>query len=403
MARSTVGLTTENGPRGTRERWERIGRLYGSALERKPEDREAYLARACQGDADLRQELSALLAAEEEANGFLGAPALEVTARSLAIESVDSWVGRSMGRYTVLSHIGAGGMGEVYLAWDSRLDRKVALKVAPRLFVRDLACLRRYEEEARAASALNHPNVVTVFDVDEVEGVPFIALELVEGRTLRQILSSGPLALETVLDLTIQIASALSAAHARGVVHRDIKPENVMVREDGLVKVLDFGLANRSGSSRATTAGLDGTHAGGSDQDLGGLFGTIGYAAPEQIRGEKVDERADLFSLGVLLYEMLAGRAPFVGRTLRDVIDRTLDRETTPVFTFAGKVPAKLVRIVRKALEKAVEDRYQEADELLRDLASVKAELRLGAGTHREAASVTTRRRKSPLRRITAA
>src|SRR5215510_5871417 len=225
------------------ERWRQIESLYYTALERNADLRAAYLDQACTNDEELRREVESLLAAHEQSEGFLATPALEVAAQVIAEESGPMMRGRMIGHYQVLSLIGAGGMGEVYLAEDARLRRKVALKLLPKEFTQDRERLRRFEQEARTASALNHPNIVTIFEIGEVDGIHFIATEYIDGQTLRQRMLGDSMKLSGALDAAVQVASALSVAHEAGIVHRDIKPENIMVRRDGYIKVVDFGLA----------------------------------------------------------------------------------------------------------------------------------------------------------------
>jgi serine/threonine protein kinase/tetratricopeptide (TPR) repeat protein len=260
----------------------------------------------------------------------------------------------------MISPIGRGGMGEVWLAEDTKLGRKVALKLLPPEATFDPERLGRFQREARAASALNHPGILTVHDVDQIDGTHFIATEFVEGRTLRALLGEGPLPSARALDVTRQIAAALGAAHAAGIVHRDIKPENVMVRPDGLVKVLDFGLAKLTEWS-AREASFESTA-------VGAVFGTARYMSPEQARGIEVDSRSDIFSLGVVIYEMVSGRPPFEGATTSDIIASILTRDPPPLRESATGVPEALERVVRRALQKAREERYQTIQELSRDL-----------------------------------
>src|SRR5688500_10635257 len=243
--------------------------------------------------------------------------------------------------YRIVSKLGAGGMGEVYLAEDTRLGRKVALKLLPAGFTGDADRLRRFRQEARAASALNHPNILTIHEIGSEDGAHFMATEFVEGETLRQRMASARMNLGEALDVAIQVASALAAAHEAGIVHRDIKPENIMVRPDGYAKVLDFGLAKlidrRDAGAKATTQ---------LNTEPGVVMGTVQYMSPEQARGLEVDARTDVFSLGVVLYEMVGGRAPFEGETPSDVIVSLLDKEPAPLSRHSPEAPTKLQRIV---------------------------------------------------------
>jgi serine/threonine-protein kinase len=294
--------------------------------------------------------------------------------------------GTKFDRYEILSPLGSGGMGQVYLARDSRLERKVALKLLLDERTKDEQRVLRFEQEAKAASALNHPNIITIYEIGDSGATHFIATEFIEGLTLRKILAEGKMPVITALDIAIQVASALLAAHDAGIIHRDIKPENVMLRRDGIVKVLDFGLAkliemgngsgewgNEEGASLPT---LDTPiPASPLQTDPGTVMGTATYMAPEQARGWRVDARADIFSLGVVLYEMVAGRAPFDGPTPIDVMTQVLDRDPRPLTSLSYGAPVELQRIVSKAMRKDREERYQTVKDLLIDLKSLKREL----------------------------
>src|SRR3989454_2237709 len=350
--------------------WQQIKILLHSALERAPVERPKFLDQACSGDPTLRSQLEALLASHERTNDFIEMPAFEVMADILADEQRESLVGRTIGRYQILEQLGAGGMGEVYLAEDKHLLRKVALKVLPAFFTRDRERVRRFQQEARAASALNHPNILTIYEIGQIDSHQFIATEFVEGETLRQRMIKSPMSMSELLGLATQIASALTAAHQTGIVHRDIKPENIMLREDGIVKVLDFGLAKliagQSGESEASTM---------LRTQPGVIMGTPHYMSPEQARGLRVDARTDIWSLGVLLYEMVGGRVPFAGETSSDVIVAILEKEPRPLARFTPETPEVLQWIVTKALRKQMDQRYQSAKELLADLQSLKHRL----------------------------
>ena len=227
----------------TPERWQQVNEIFHSALEREPARRAAFIDQACADDHELRKEVVSLIRSHENTDSFIDAPGFGAAAQLLAEDSPDLSVGQRIGHYKIISLLGSGGMGEVYLAQDSKLGRKVALKLLPASFTKDQERVRRFEQEARAASALNHPNILTIFDIEEIEGVHFIATEYIEGKTLREHIADRKLEPSEALDLAIQVASALSAAHQAGIVHRDVKPENIMLRPDGYVKVLDFGLA----------------------------------------------------------------------------------------------------------------------------------------------------------------
>src|SRR5215510_795471 len=281
--------------------------------------------------------------------------------------------GTRLGPYEILAPLGAGGMGEVYRAKDSRLGREVAVKVLPASFTTDADRLRRFEREARAASALNHPNIITIYEIHQAAGSHVIATEFVEGETLRLRLSRSPLTLSETLNIAIQIADALSAAHKAGIIHRDIKPENIMLRPDGYVKVLDFGLAKLSEESSPAVAAEAPTIQVRTGSGI--VIGTAGYMSPEQARGLGVDHRSDIFSLGAVIYEMLARRKPFEGETPSDMLASILKTEPPPLVRVAPGVPPELVRIVNKSLRKDREERYQVVKDLWLDLKALKQEL----------------------------
>jgi len=289
----------------------------------------------------------------------------------------ESPVKTNISHYRIVSKIGAGGMGEVYLAEDTRLDRKVALKLLPAEFTQDADRVRRFIQEAKAASALNHPNIITIYEIGEEQGTHFMATEFIDGQTLRQIMATR-MPLGTLIEIAIQIASALGAAHAAGIVHRDIKPENVMVRPDGLVKVLDFGLAKLA-ERRTATVNEDAPTAFQAKTDPGTVMGTVTYMSPEQVEGLDIDGRTDIFSLGTVLYEMITGQLPFTGQTAGAIFGAILHRTPTPPSQLNHELPAELERIVTKALRKNREERYQTAKDLVVDLKSLKQELEIEA------------------------
>jgi len=322
----------------------------------------------------MRKEVESLLASNEHADSFLESAAVQDAAALMDDNKSNSMLGQRIGSYQIMSHLGSGGMGEVYLAQDTRLGRKVAIKLLPSFFTKDEQRLRRFQQEARAASALNHPNIITMFDIGQVDSIHFIATEYIEGQTLRATLSGRKMKLVQAIDVAIQVASALAAAHQAGIVHRDIKPENIMLRPDGYVKVLDFGLAKltqRTVSSTATEAPTIAQV----DTDPGTVMGTASYMSPEQARGQSVDARADIFSLGAVLYEMIAGRVPFEGETTSDVIAAILEKQPPPLARYSPDTPSELQRIAAKALVKDREERYQSIKDMLLDLKAFKQEL----------------------------
>jgi serine/threonine protein kinase len=352
------------------DRWRQIGQLYHTALEFEVEARATFLEGACGGDDELRREVESLLRAHEQAGDFITRKVAGVVAEMIAEKQTTSLVGRSLGHYQALSLIGAGGMGEVYMAEDTRLGRKVALKLLPAAFTQDQERVRRFKQEARAASSLNHPNILTIHEIGEAStagvGTHYIVSEFVEGETLRALLRGERLGVGEVTAIAEQVAGALSVAHGAGIIHRDIKPENVMVRPDGLVKVLDFGLAKLT----ETQAPADSDDSAMTRQSTasGMVMGTVNYMSPEQARGQKVDARSDIFSLGVVFYEMLAGRRPFEGATMSDVIAALLTAEPPPLGRHCAEATSELERIVGKCLAKDREARYQSATELIVEL-----------------------------------
>ena len=362
------------------ERWAEVERLYHAALERKPEDRSAFLREKC-GDDETLREVESLLAYQQESEDFIESPALDVAAKIMARNQTASLAtGQMIRHYRVASKIGAGGMGEVYLAEDTRLARKVALKFLPTHFTQDKRYLHRFEQEARAVAALSHPNVCMIHEVLETEdGRHCIVMEYIDGVTLRDHISEGRMTISQAVDVAKQVASALSAAHAAGIIHRDIKLENLMLRRDGYVKVLDFGLAkwtNRDAivDHDAPTKMLH--------TSPGMVIGTVYYMSPEQARGLAVDTRTDIWSLGVVLYEMLAGEQPFKGSTPTDVIISIVERQPASLSELLPGMPSRLDEIVSKTLAKDPSGRYQTADELLSDLKRLGRELDVPSGTH---------------------
>ncbi len=381
------------------ERWQQVQGVYLDALDVAPNQREAFLREACAGDDELRREVESLLNAHEDAGTFLQAPAVIVAAAEMkrsgeADPTPASLLGRQLSHYQILSALGAGGMGEVYLAEDTRLRRKVALKLLPEKFTQEAERIVRFEQEARAVSALNHPNIITIYDIGQEDNLWFMTTEFVDGSTLRQRLRAEQVTpLREVLGIAEQIANALAAAHATNIIHRDIKPDNVMIRRDGIVKVLDFGLAKLTENQNEADATWR-----KSITDSGTIMGTVTYMSPEQARGQRVDVRSDVFSLGVVLYEMIAGRTPFDGASVSDVIAAILRNDPLPLVRFAPDAPEELDRLVMKALAKDRELRYQTVKDLALDLKHLAQELefnarlaRSGKGTRQSGSDAGTR------------
>jgi len=308
-----------------------------------------------------------------------------------------------MGHYRIVSRIGAGGMGEVYLAQDTKLDRRVALKILPVELASDQDRTRRFVQEAKAASALNHPNIITIHEIDESASGHYIATEFIDGWTLRAYSVRSPLTLEKSVDIAMQIASALAAAHAAGIVHRDIKPENIMVRRDGIVKVLDFGLAKLTEQAAGDARNSDAATRVAIHTEPGIIMGTVAYMSPEQARGQTIDARSDIWSLGVVLYELLTGRQPFEGETMTDRLAAILRVEAVPPSEFNRDIPAELERIVLQALRKELAERYQSAQALLIDLQQFKRQLEFTAELDRSGSrSQRAEAETQVLRRVTA-
>jgi len=360
------------------KRWQEVERIYHLTLEREASERSTFLVQACAGDETLRREVESLLSYELQAEGFIEAPALEVAAQMMAGEHSPIRAGDRFNQYRIVSMLGAGGMGEVYLAEDTSLRRNVALKFLPAVLTKDKAHLQRFEVEARAVAALSHPNVCIIHEVIQSEdGRHCIVMEYIEGMTLRQRMAQDQIGVDEALDIAIQIASALCSAHRAKIVHRDIKPENVMLREDGFVKVLDFGLAKLAETKPEPANSEAETRAADPRTLPGVLMGTVAYMSPEQARGLLVDARTDIWSLGVVLYEMIAGRQPFDGPTPTDVIIQIAERDPAPL---ARSQPQAgfLQPIVTKTLAKDRNDRYPTAEQALLDLKNAKRELELG-------------------------
>jgi serine/threonine protein kinase/Tol biopolymer transport system component len=374
------------------ERWQRIDALVQTAVELEPDRRAAFLDEACAGDEDLRAHVERLLSYDERTFALIESPAAEIAVDLFAAAEPALSAGQRLGRYEVLDFVGAGGMGEVYRARDADLGRTVALKLLPPDFTSDDDRVRRFQAEARAASSLNHPNIITVYEIGRDDDKQFIATEFIEGETLRERMERGQLAAREAVRIAVQAAEALAAAHVAGIVHRDVKPENIMVRPDGYLKVLDFGLAKLTEQeSPLSNVGLPGAVT--SDSVVGLVMGTVRYMSPEQARGEALDARSDLFSLGVVLYEMIAGCVPFDGETSHDVIAAILHAEPAVLRKRAPEVPAEMERIVATCLRTSKSERYQTTEQLLADLNALARALDLEAGSTADTSTTPRRSR----------
>jgi eukaryotic-like serine/threonine-protein kinase len=361
----------------TPERWQQVRTVLEAALPLDSEQRRSYLDQICSSDRALRDEVESLLAADQEAqSSFLQSPPI-----SKKLEP-----GIRLGEYEIQSLLGAGGMGEVYRARDLRLRRDVAIKVLPAMVSKDPERLRRFEQEATAAAALSHPNILAVYRLGSYAGAPYLVSELLEGETLREQLWRGRIALPRLVDYTIQIAHGLAAAHEKGIVHRDLKPENLFITKDGRVKILDFGLAKltqlQSGSGHSAPTITS------SETEPGIVMGTVGYMSPEQVRGQAADHRADIFALGAILYEMLTGKRAFRKPTSPETMTAILNEDPLEISQILPNVPPALERIVHRCLEKMPDRRFQSATDLtftleaLSDSGATRSELSGRTGSH---------------------
>lgn len=379
------------------ERWQQISRIFKSAISLDPEARNAYVAGQCGTDDSLRAEVEKLIASHQQASkeDFIGGMAAEAAAPLLVIEEEAGPPqrtlsnGQQFGSYVILDALGAGGMGEVYLARDTRLDRTVALKILPPDISGDKRRMQRFRQEAKVASSLNQPNILTVFEFGEVGGLTFLATEFVDGETLRDHLrGKKKFKLVDILDINIQVLAALDAAHEANIVHRDIKPENVMIRRrDQVVKVLDFGLAKVT-EKKISQGGEESEAATAFKTAPGIIMGTINYMSPEQAQAGAIDQRTDIWSTGVMLYEMVAGKMPFTGATSSHTIVQILEKDPLPL---SKDVPAELERIVLKAMAKDPDERYQTAKDMLIDLRSLKKKIEVQAEIERTSSPSTER------------
>jgi eukaryotic-like serine/threonine-protein kinase len=355
------------------ERLRQIEERYHAALELSPAERESFIEQSCGEDEDLRRELETLLAVERSSNDFLEKPPLSLAAEMFSLkERQANLAGKEISHYKIIRLLGAGGMGEVYLAEDTKLRRQLALKILTAQFETDVERIKRFKKEARAVSALNHPNIITIYAIEETETGNFIATEFIDGQTLRERIAEKTLSWQEAVKIAVQITSALESAHSVGIIHRDIKPANIMIRRDGIVKVLDFGLAKLTApdSGDFETRELTAPNR---------LMGTINYMSPEQALGERVDARTDIFSFGVVLYEMLSGVAPFSGVSDAAIYNATIHKTQPSLCESNAAIPAALDHIVKCAMEKDRELRYQSFSELRADLNSILRDSQTGS------------------------
>ncbi len=357
----------------TPEKWEKVTELFHSAMDLDAEDRSAFIERECAGDPELRQEVESLLAANTDAGNFIEEPAAQVAA--LADTGMTIPAGSMIAHYRIEKSIGRGGMGEVYLALDTRLNRQVALKKLPDLYSSDPAFLRRFRNEAQAAATLNHPNVATIYSVETFEEKPFITMEYVDGKTLDAATPASGLDIRKFLEYFIQLAGALQHAHEKGITHRDLKPGNIMITSGGVPKILDFGLAQSSGAALSKSGFSAGITAPGQ------VIGTPSYMSPEQAEGKDVDHRSDIFSFGVVMYEALTGLRPFTGDSHAEVVSNLLKSDPVPIREIRPEVPSLIVRLVNRCLIKRRRDRLQQMQEVRTILAEARAVLKAGTST----------------------
>jgi serine/threonine protein kinase/Tfp pilus assembly protein PilF len=354
----------------TPERWQQVEEIFHAALSRVESERMAFLVHTCAGDSALRLEVESLLAQQASTGGFLDGPAVAAAALLVSDTGASMLTGRRLGAYQVHERIGAGGMGEVYRARDTKLDRDVAIKILPRLFRTDPDRLTRFEREARVLASLNHPHIGAIYGLEEADGLRALILELVEGETLADRIARGPIPVQDAMTLAQQIAEALDAAHEKGIVHRDLKPENLFLTAAGYVKVLDFGLAQVEQGAAFDAATASGHPA---LTDPGAVLGTFGYMSPEQVRAYAVDARSDIFSLGCILYEMITGRRAFTRATRADTVAATLNEDLPKDWQTAQKVPHEVKRLIQHCVEKDPKDRCPSARDLALALRTILA------------------------------
>ena len=375
------------------EKWQVIEELYHAASEVPDEERHSFLRKVCDGDQSLVHEVESLLRHGSTPQSVLDGPAIALVAKAMAVDEFQSGAplleGKTISHYRILEPIGRGGMGVVYKAEDLKLQRYVALKLLPQVLATDPQALQRFEREAQAASALNHPQICTVYEIGEAEGLHFMAIELLDGETLKQRIARGPLEISEILGTAIEICDALEAAHAAGIVHRDIKPSNIVLTRRGNAKLLDFGVAKRAGPEIVRkTENLPSLLSANAELRLtnpGAAIGTVAYMSPEQARCEEVDARSDIYSMGAVLYEMTTGKCAFNGRDAAEVLGAIQHRPATPITKLNARAPSDLIRITSRAMEKDRSQRFQSATEMRADLQALRRGLETKASQRKAA------------------
>ncbi len=363
-----------------------IEEIFHAALNSEPDELGTFLDTTCAGDAALRMKVEAMLASDQKEETFVETSIAAVAANLIDSREPEPLIGETIGHYRILRRIGAGSMGEVYLATDINVRRNAAVKVLPPHLTGNIQRLRRFEQEARAIAGLNHPNVMTIYEVGADKSRRYIVSELIDGETLHERLVRGGMELSEALEIAIQVANALAAAHSAGIVHRDIKPQNIMLRPDGYVKVLDFGIAKLA-EREVPPEELTDEALTLVETNVGSILGTVRYMSPEQARGAPVDKHTDIWSLGVVLYEMITGYAPFTGETARELMSSILEKEPPPLVRYFKDVPPELQQIVTKALQKNPEERYQKASEIIEPLRQLRHRMEVAAELEQSAAA----------------
>jgi serine/threonine protein kinase len=353
--------------------WQKVKEIFIAALQQEKQDLDGFIYQHCAGDRNLENEVRSLLASHKSAENFLSKPAIAKFAEDFSEDTDEFKEGDFLNHYRIVKQIGKGGMGEVYLAQDTRLGRFVAIKILRNYFGSNKSGLKRLISEAQVASALNHPNIVVIHEIGEADGIHYIVSEFIEGLTLSEILNKQKLTLTEITDIAVQIGNALTAAHEAGIVHRDIKPDNIMVRDDGLVKVLDFGLAKLVRKSQEQN-NPDAKNREYMTTQEGMILGTAAYMSPEQARGQKVDKRSDIWSFGVLLYQLTTGRLPFPGNSTSDIIAAILKSDPVPLSESVSRVPKNLEWIIRKSLMKNPNERFQSIAQVVAELKTLQGE-----------------------------